>query len=102
MTREEAIKAMRDKTPVIYMGRGSLGRKETYINNAGPMASLRGSIHSIGIIAEVKRTKAIVMSRPHSLAGIFRLADLVKASPDELAFARQYNRRRYSNLEFTY
>ena len=62
MTRNEALRAMEKRTPVIYTGPGSMGRGGMVYGLGKKPVHFRGSLTSIGIITEVKRTKAVIRS----------------------------------------
>ncbi|MEW5694172.1 MAG: hypothetical protein AB1765_12865 [Candidatus Hydrogenedentota bacterium] len=94
MTKEEAIKAMKDKTPVIYTGKGSLGRAHIY-----PNGKLRGSLNSIGIIKKVSRSTADVY--PDNQSYRFHLKDLHFCTCEELKIAKEYNKKHYPALVST-
>lgn len=102
MTREEALEAQASHTPVIYTGKGSMGRACVVVERGrGVVARFRGSQQSLGVIVEVNRTKAIVHHEGIS-RGRYPIADLLPANDDELAYARQYNCEHLPNLRFTY
>ena len=105
MTRNEALKAMEKRTPVIYTGAGSMGRAERWIGvRAGKKrrsARFRGSPQSIGVIGKVMKTKAAV--RSYGIAGfIFHIKDLKVANAEELKAMRAYNRATLPSLKFYY
>lgn len=100
MTRDEALKAMKDKTPVIYTGKGSMGRATVQLAG-NKVTRFRGSPVSIGIIHRVMRSKAVV--RKNIASGmIYHIKDLYIATLEEMRGVRAINRRWYPNLKFFY
>ena len=100
MTRDEALIALRDKTPVIYTGKGSMGRATVQL--AGNKATkFRGSPMSIGIIHRVMRSKAVVR-KDVATGMVYSIKDLYVATPEEMRGVRAINKRWYPNLQFFY
>jgi len=99
MTRDDALKVMAKRTPVIYSGAGSLGRPTVVIDSKGQRTHLRGSDVSIGIIVDVKRSNAIVQSHKGGSRTIYAIKHLHVCNPTELAYARA-QAKRYPNLQF--
>lgn len=101
MTRNEALKAMEKKTPVIYTGKGSMGRPQAYLVGR-TVYKFRGSKNSIGIITKVRQTTAVVESYGKYTGSNYTIKDLHLVTPTELKGARLINKRDLPNLHFLY
>ena len=101
MTRAEALKAMVAKKPVIYTGKGSMGRPQARVVGR-TLYKFRGSKNSIGIITKVRQTTAIVESRDKYTGTNYTIKDLHLANSEELKGARAINRKDLPNLSFSY
>lgn len=98
LTREEAERFKADGTPVIYTGPGSSGRPETYQAKDGRVFNLRGSIHAVGRIMKIMRTKAVIQWSKNQ-GSMFHLAHIHPATEEELEAVRTYFREWLPNLE---
>ncbi len=101
MTRNEALKAMARKVPVIYTGKGSMGRAQAHLVGKN-VYRFRGSKQSIGIITKVRRTTAVVESYGKYTGSNYTIKDLHPVTPTELKGARAINKRDLGNLKFLY
>jgi len=101
MTRNEALKAMEKKTPVIYTGKGSMGRPQAYMVGR-TVYKFRGSKNSMGIITKVRQTTAVVENYGKYTGSNYAIKDLHRVTPTELKGARAINRRDLPNLKFHY
>ncbi len=101
MTRTEALKAMSTKKPVIYTGKGSMGRPQAHLIGK-KVYRFRGSKNSIGIITKVRQTTAVVESYGKYTGSNYTIKDLHRVTPKELTGARAINRKDLPNLPFLY
>jgi len=101
MTHTEAVKAMENKKPVIYTGKGSMGRPSTHLVG-GKLYKFRGSKNSIGIITKVRQTTAVVEKYGKYTGTNYPIKDLHLVTPAELKGARAINKKDLSNLPFLY